>query len=115
MSVRSAHLAWLRFCRIPRHLVAGEIGMESQLTPPPSPYFLGRQVGADTEAVLLEAQLPGRLPMRRCLPARLGRTLEGHYRPQRSWFGDGKLGFRPREVVDADNRLVNISENSMYR
>ena len=37
---------------------------------------------------------------------------EGHSRPQRSWFGDRKLGFRPRAIVAADTRVVTIYEHS---
>ena len=76
---------------------------------PLAPYYLGRWVGSEFEVVLVEAPLPGRLSMRRCLLLRLGRMSEGHYHPWRSWFGDEKLGFSPRSVVATDTRVVTVS------
>ena len=60
----------------------------------------------------MEALLPVRPSMQRCLLPRLVRTLEGHYHPRSSCFRDQKLKFRPIALVAADTRVVTISENS---
>ena len=78
--------------------------------PPLAPYYLGRRVGSEFEVVLVEAPLPGRTSMRRCLLLSMDQTSEGHYRPRRSWFGYGKLGFRPKSLVAYDTRVVTVSD-----
>ena len=108
-SVRRAHLAWIHFHWIPQRLVPGELGLESGLPSPTAPYCLRCRVGAD---IVVEVPLPGRLSMRKCLPMRMGCTLEGHSHPQRLWFGDGKLGFIPRALVPEDTRVVTLYEHS---
>ena len=75
-------------------------------------YLLGHWVAAEIEVVSVVAPLLGRPLIRRCFLLRLGQTSEGHSYPQSSWFGDGKLGFRPRAKVAAYTRLVNITDNS---
>ena len=48
---------------------------------------------------MVEAPLPGRLSMYRCLPPRLVRTLEEHYCPWLSSFGVGVLGLGRMQQV----------------
>ena len=84
--------------------------MESGVPLFPASYFLGRRVGADLDVVSVEAPLPGRTSMRRCLLLSMDQTSEGHYHPRRSWFGYGKLGFRPKSLVAYDTRVVTVSD-----
>ena len=63
----------------------------------PDTRFLGCWLGLGLRVVMVEAPFPGWLLMKRFLPLRLGRTLEGHYRPRMSSFGDRVFGLNQRQ------------------
>ena len=60
---------------------------------------LGRWLGVGLGLDMVEAPLQGRLLMRKCLPPRLGWTLEEHSCPQMSSFGDGVLAISEHSDV----------------
>ena len=73
-------------------MLLGGLGMEYEGTSLLAQGFMGRWLGVGIGVVMVEAPFPGQLLMWRCPPPGLGRTLEGHYRPHMSPYGDGVLG-----------------------